>query len=215
MTQPHIHGADNPDTRLAEFGLSIGTLTNVFRRAEGDVRMCTKHDPPTMRGMTRWARVVRYLREELAEDGWDYDNPGNLPRVIHPTKPLAIYVKSGDDATGTDLPQLIPSSKRPMGSASQKVVNDNEQLALYSLEDLRSLRMPQNWVLLYHIDDVVQAELSLPDKISDSRIMHWLERIILPAIDIGPDHVGSVYGPDDEDDGGSAYSVQVERRKQP
>ncbi|MEV5650216.1 hypothetical protein AB0L57_18370 [Nocardia sp. NPDC052254] len=195
---------------MAELGLSVETLEKAFTRAEADVRMCTRHDPPTMPGFTRWARIVRFLREELVSDGWTYDNPLNQPRTIHPRRLLAIVVKSGDDVTGLDLPELWPANKNPIGAATKAAVTDNEQLALFTAEDLLGAGKMRTWFLLYRIaDGVVNAELSLPDEIEGDRITHCLERIILPAIDLGPDYIASV-GPSPDD--GSPYSVQVERK---
>ncbi|WP_305779817.1 hypothetical protein [Nocardia nova] len=210
MTQPEIYEGSDATTRLAELGLRVETLEKAFERAEADVRMCTKHDPPTMRGFTRWARIVRFLREELASDGWTYDNPINLPRTIHPRRLLAIVVKSGDDVTGLDMPGLWPANKNPIGTATKAAVTDNGQLALFTAEDLLGVGKMLTWFLLYRVvDGVVHAELSLPDEIEGDRIGHCLERIILPAIDLGPDYIASVsQSPDD----GSAYSVEVERK---
>ncbi|WP_155981925.1 hypothetical protein [Nocardia sp. BMG111209] len=214
MVQPPTYEGPRAARRLAELGLSVEMLETVFERAEADVRMCTKHDPPTMPGFTRWARIVRFLREELESDGWTYDNPANQPRTIHPRKLLAIVVKSGDEVTGFDMPGLWPANRNPIGEATRRAVDDNGQFALFTAEDLPGLSKTPMWVLLYQIiDGVVQAELSLPDKIEGDRIGHWLERIILPAIDLGPDHIGRV-GPS-RDDGGDtdAYTVEVERKE--
>ena len=168
--------------RLAEFGLTVELVERVVRRADADASMCTYLDPPIMEGLTRWARTNRYLREELIRDGWQFDNPRNLPRTIHPGGEFAIVATTGDDLTG--LAELLPATKYAKGGATAAAVELNGQLTL-DFGDFDFRRQPasvQTWLLLFHVDDEgFRVELSLPDAITDGRITGWAERIILPS----------------------------------
>src|SRR5580693_6811965 len=99
--------------RLGQLGLSLEQVERIVRRADADASMCTLLDPPIMEGLTRWARTNRYLREELVPAGWQFDNPRNLPRTIHPGGQFAIVAITGDDVTG--LAGLLPGPKYARG----------------------------------------------------------------------------------------------------
>jgi hypothetical protein len=175
--------------RLAEFGLSVELVERVIRRADADASMCTYLDPPIMEGLTRWARTNRYLREELIPLGWQFDNPRNLPRTIHPSREFAIVATTGDDltgltGTGTGLTDLLPATKYAKGGATAAAVELNGQLTLdFGDFDFGSAKTSlQTWLLLFRVDDEgFRVELSLPNAIAEGRITGWAERIILPS----------------------------------
>ena len=200
--------------RLAGLGLSVGMIERVVRRADADASMCTAFDPPIMEGLTRWGRTNRYLREELAEAGWRFDNPRNLPRTIHPGGEFAIVATTGDGLTGlTGLDGLLPATKHAKGFATAEAVARNGQLTLdFGDFDFGAGRMSmgagragdsavlQTWFMLFHVDeDAFRVEVSLPDRIIDGRITSWAERIILPPFPREDDSLGKV-GPTVPDD---------------
>jgi hypothetical protein len=174
--------------RLAELDLSAELVERVVRRADAEASICTELDPPIMEGLTRWARTNRFLREELIPAGWQFDNPRNLPRTIHPSGEFAIVATTGDELTG--LKDAVPATKYLKGDATARAIETNEQLAL----DFGDFDLGQSngqadtsgnlltWFLLYHADEQgFRVELSLPDAIADGRIISWAERIILPV----------------------------------
>jgi hypothetical protein len=168
--------------RLAEFGLTVEMVERVVRRADADASMCTYLDPPIMEGLTRWARTNRYLREELIPAGWQFDNPRNLPRTIHPGGEFAIVATTGDDLTG--LAELLPATKYAKGGATAAAVEQNGQLTLDfgDFDFGRDRSSVQTWLLLFRVNDEgFRVELSLSNAITDGRITGWAERIILPS----------------------------------
>ncbi len=203
--------------RLAELGLSVEIVERVVRRAEAEASTCTALDPPIMEGLTRWGRTNRYLREELIPAGWDFDNPRNLPRTIHPSGGFAVVATTGDELTG--LAGLLPTTKYAKGYATVQAVETNEQLAL----DFGDFDHPDDgqatrtgdlltWFMLFHVDeDGFRVELSLPDAIVDGRITSWAERIILPAFPRDDDRLAGLIrlGGDGQDEG---IVVAVNRR---
>src|SRR5215475_6325034 len=142
--------------RLGEFGLSVELVERVVRRSDADASMCTYLDPPIMEGLTRWARTNRYLREELITAGWQFDNPRNLPRTIHPSREFAIVATTGDDLTG--LAELLPATKYAKGGATTAAVELNGQLTLdfgdfdFEFEYARAKTSMQTWLLLFRVD---------------------------------------------------------------
>ena len=192
--------------RLAELGMTVELIERVVRRADAEASMCTKLDPPIMEGLTRWARMNRFLREELVPAGWWFDNPRNLPRTIHPSGVFAIVAATGDELTG--FANLLPATKYLKGDATVQAVAINEQLTLDfgnfgpGLDDSRAEGPGDvlTWLLLFHIDEEgFRVELSLPDAIIDGRITSWAERIILPVFPRDDNRLTSLMTPGGND----------------
>jgi hypothetical protein len=200
--------------RLGELGLNLEQVERIVRRADADASMCTSLDPPIMEGLTRWARTNRYLREELVPAGWQFDNPRNLPRTIHPSGEFAIVATTGDDLTG--LAELLPTTKYAKGYATVAAVEANGQLAFdfgdFSDFDFTGhqagVAVLATWFMLFHVDDEgFRVELSLPDGIADGRITSWAERIILPPFPRDENRLA-----DDAPETGGDVVVAVSRR---
>ncbi len=200
--------------RLAELGLSVEILQKALRRAEAEAATCTAFDPPIMAGFMRYGRTIRFLREDLIAAGWDFDNPRNFCRTIHPTRKFAVVATSGDEGTGD--PTLTPTTKYPKGYATVRAVETNGQLALdfpgFQIEDpVSEVEQLSTWFLLYRVtDEEICAEISLPHDMVGGNITDWIERIILPALPREDAALAVVAEPDDDDQG--QYVVEVNRR---
>jgi hypothetical protein len=200
--------------RLAELGLSVEIIEKALRRAEAEAATCTAFDPPIMAGFMRYGRTIRFLREDLVPAGWDFDNPRNFCRTIHPSRKFAVVATSGDEGTG--IPKLTPTTKYPKGYATVQAVETNGQLALdfpgiEVEEKVSEVAQLATWFLLYRVtEDEIRAEVSLPNGMVGGNITDWLERIILPAFPRDDDGLATVTVPDDDDLG--EYVVEVNRR---
>jgi hypothetical protein len=212
-----IRTEDEAVDRLGQLGLSLEILERVARRAEAEASSCTALDPPIMEGLTRWARTNRFLREELIPLGWNYDNPRNLPRTIHPRGDFAIVAATGDELTG--LADVLPTTKYARGEATSRAVEVNEQLTLdFGDFDLASGSGPARglggmltWLMLFHVDEGgFRLELSLPDAIIDGRITSWAERIVLPQFSRDDDGLAALTQPGGDHSGDIV--VEVSRR---
>lgn len=201
--------------RLTEMGLTVANIERPIRLAEAEAATCTALDPPVTTGFMRYARIVRFLREELLPMGWEWDNPRNFCRTIHPARQFAIVATSGDEATGD--PKLVPTTKYPKGYATASAVDMNGQLAFdFSdsgiADELRAGEQLATWILLYHVTETeIHAELSLPSEMTGGNISDWQERIILPSFPLEDVPIGGAGEPDDGDDHGE-YEVEVNRR---
>jgi hypothetical protein len=184
-----VFDGDRVSDRLAELGLKAEFFEFALRGADAEARTYTLFDPPNMAGMARYARMVRLLREQLVPLGWSYDNPRNLARTVSPDRRVAIVTALGDAATG--VPHVPPSTRYEKGLATVEAVNRNFlQLTLpMDLGDDQPVEEQVDgvvtWVLLYAVTETeIRAELSLPDSMVEGYIDTWLERIILPSVDI-------------------------------
>jgi hypothetical protein len=200
--------------RLAELGLSVEIIEKTLRRAEAEAATCTAFDPPIMAGFMRYGRTIRFLREDLVPAGWEFDNPRNFCRTIHPSRKFALVATSGDEGTGN--PKLTPTTKHPKGYATVRAVETNGQLTL----DFPGIRIEAEgsdaeqlatWFLLYRVtEDEIRAEVSLPNGMVGANITDWLERVILPSFPREDDRLAAVTVPDDG--GLGEYVVEVNRR---
>ena len=185
MTMTRLSGTE----RLADLGLSYGTIATVLGKADVETRSRSRFDPPSLAGLIRWGLTTRYLREELVPEGWAFDNPRNLARTIHPSREFAIVATTGD--AGTGVAGHDPGPAHIKGYATELAIRGNGQLAFdfgsltHTIQEVRAIDVGQlqTWFLLFNVDEeVVHAELSLPEGFSEGRITNWIERILLPAI---------------------------------
>lgn len=201
--------------RLAELGMSADQLTRAVLRADAEAKLCSDLDPPTMEGLSRWGRTVRFLREELVPEGWGYDNPKQFCRTLHPSGEFAIVVSSGDQHTGVEGPD--PSTKYPKGETALRAVEMNGQLVLWALggqtdddtgDDKSAAQVKRTWYLLYRVTtNLIYLELCLPTAIEDGLIRGCDERIILPPVQRHEDPALP-----DEESGDGGYTVDVAAR---
>lgn len=204
-------GADR-DARLADLGLTAQIVTTAVEAGEAESRQCTDNDPPMARGLTRYFRTVRVLRDGTARLGWKRDNPRNLARTVSPTGEYAIVPALGDERTGN--PSAMPSTKYDKGTTIMEAIGVNHQLTLFEVagdQPVEELDGPSitTWILLYHItEDEIRYELSLPVQSTDGFITRWSERIIFPPLAREPHPV--VGSPDDEY--GEEIDILVARR---
>jgi hypothetical protein len=199
--------------RLTAMSLTPANIEHAVRFAEAESATCTAFDPPITAGFMRYARTVRGLREELVPNGWDWDNPNNFCRVIHPDREFAIVAMSGDEATGDAA--MVPSTKYPRGVTTVRAVDTNLQLS-FDFGDLVPDEPTDDqlvtWILLHHrTEDEIRLELSLPSAMTGGNISDWQERIILPPAPLDEQPLpGTATSPDDDQDGDVV--VEVNRR---
>jgi hypothetical protein len=191
--QPIVHEDAAATRRLTELDLTAPDLVAAVRGADAEARKWTALAPPMMAGMARWGKTNELLRDRLAGRGWTHDNPKGLPRTISPGRDFAIVATTGDSATG--LPEANPSTRYAKGVQTVRAVGRNVQLAfdLFGLDvgdGLWALAHEDDplatWLLLYHVaPEQIRAELSLANGLDlRGHVSAWIERIILPAIDL-------------------------------
>lgn len=195
-------------TRLSDLGIEEAALRGAVEFGVSEASRCTPNDPPTARGLIRWARTVGALRDAMTTRGWRRVDDENYPRVERPDGKVALAVSAGDIYTGTLRNPRTP----PRGNASKTVINRNQMLLADFAADHdfpRDARdaQPETWLLLSYEDDdagETRSELALPVGMEvDGSIAAWGERIILDPISHRPEPIAE---PDETID------VEVKRR---
>jgi hypothetical protein len=195
-------------TRLSELGVDEADLRSAVEFGLSEASRWTPNDPPTARGMFKWARTVGALRDAMTKRGWRRIDEENYPRIMRPDGVVAIAVSSGDVGTGTVRNPRTP----PRGAASKNVIDRNQGLLADFASDADYPRdgrdaEAETWLLLYYEDDragETRSELALPVGMEvDGSIASWSERIVLDPISHRPEPITE---PDETID------VEVKRR---
>lgn len=187
--------------------LTLDVLLNAVRAAHQAWSNCTDLDPKMYAGLTLWAVAIRHLRMGLLPR-WQAKDDGNFSITVSPSERVAITVATGDDGTG--IVNRIPTTQSSKGPRTMEAVAANNKQMGFELTfpdgwipplyDPAKFGDCATWLLLIHRDDAtVRAELSHPLGFDENkRVSGWTERILVPAIDIGP-----------------LDQVEVEERQQP
>lgn len=193
--------------RLAQLGLSTQVIHNALEAAAADARTCTALDAPGAAAYLFWSRSNRYFRELLIPGGWKKSNRHNILRTIHPSEAFAVTAMSASKGVGD--PSRPVRAKNPKGAAVAELVQWNQQLSLFRLEDLgitsseeatRNVDNIPTWFILYRMEETgIAVEVSLPVEMHGKYVDTWAERIMVDPIpfgDEGPDI--DINGDDDQ-----------------
>ncbi|MGH4011040.1 MAG: hypothetical protein ACRDTH_23255 [Pseudonocardiaceae bacterium] len=187
-----IHIGDEALSRLEQLGLKDEWFRRALLRGDAESRTVSPLAPKGFEGTTRWGRSAEFLREELCANRWLPDDFQNIARSVHPAGEFCIVVTTGGVGTGRE--EAHPFTKYPKGSGIAACVESNYVID-FDPEDLAKLGIPPTvkdsvitWFLLFTVEDnQIWSELSLPEAISaDGQIISWVERILFPPIDLGP-----------------------------
>jgi hypothetical protein len=178
-------------SRLADLGLTLPGLSRVIAAGAGGYTSTTAFHTSSAPGSYLYFETTAALRRLCVPDGWGADELDGQARTFDPVRLNAIIVQTGDEKTGL-VGEDEPTTRHPKGSATSKKVKVNaRQLELFTVGRADDAQVDAGglltWVLLVAIvDGELRAELSLPERMSDSsRPAGWLERIILPAVSLG------------------------------
>ena len=203
-----IYGPDRAaaDTRLLALGLSWPVIEEALRYGEAEKRTYTENDPRGAGEYARWSRHVRRMSEHLRADGWSRRDDMNQPMLIHPDNQWSLVVCSGNAYTGTTFGS--PSTKNPKGRSIRSAVKNNDP-ALWRVEELDATieGLSRTWMLLVSArEDGIFSEVSLPLEMEGDFITKWIDRILLPVIDLSQPTVP----PANEDEDGEGYEFSVQ-----
>lgn len=176
--------------RLSELRLPEEVLTTAMCSGLAAIKDCTEHDPPFLKGLLLYCKLIRSLRDQLVSDGWLIEGSRNLSLTVRGDHALKIMVARGDKHAGSAVPGVTPSTKRERGKAVYEELRGQGIDTADMIAGLRDYADPGNepggvqvWVLLYHPEcNKLKAELSLPYRMAkkDSQIRTWRQRILLP-----------------------------------
>jgi len=195
-TQPAcvIHSDDLGDRIgcLRSMGLTVAQLEKAVQGSLGGFTSTTAYHPKSAPGTYAYHEGTAALRRAVMPDGvWDYDEDDNQPRTFSQQFGIAIVVQTGDENTGL-INQYEPKARNPKGLATEKKIASNHDhpvlftMAPKPITDEDGEMSYVNWVLLIAVvGTVMRSELSLPRKMVGGKPCGWVERIILPEIEVG------------------------------
>lgn len=208
-----LYSGSHAERRLGQLGLSIPAIHDMLLVGHAERATYTQYDARGAGEHARWSRHVRRASELLVPEGWRRIDPDGQPTLVHPSNKWSLVVASGSGATG--VPYAIPTTKNPKGRSIRDAVQGNADLAeqgsadlaLFGAEEvvptLEGLR--ETWVLLTfkNMEDMIQAEVSLPDEMTGDYITSWQHRIFIPTLDpsFGPSKRGGEEEPPSYDFG--------------
>lgn len=210
-----IHSHDRGDRagRLSRMGLSVDGLVTVMRAGYGGYNASTGFHPSFIRGTQLYSEATAALRRLVIPTGhWGLDEEDGQPRTFSDVYGIAIVVQTGDLNTGL-VNRYEPTARNAKGWATAKKIASNHDqyvLPVVSRRDDRDGDVYVNWVFLIAVDGMaVRAELSLPREMVGGKPHGWIERIILPEIELG-----ALVGVQAEDgDTGSSPDIDVEWKR--
>ncbi|WP_280475416.1 hypothetical protein [Nocardia farcinica] len=173
---------------LANLGLTVEIVHAALLSGEQAAASVTPYHPRLAAGMERWMATVASLRNGLKQKlNWKLDDPKGSPRVTRPDGKVSITAVGGTIGTGLEVGPT-PYNKNKRGPSTEDAVDGN-QLALpldisipiagTSAEEMLT------WFLLYYRakePNETRAEMSLPLKVDNDRVVDWKYRIIIPPI---------------------------------
>lgn len=183
-----VHETYKAEQRLAELALSVEGLSGAVLQGEYARAEATDHDPITAEGYDAYRYRVRALRDIFCPLGWAVARDQNLETIRSPSGRCSVLTRGGDEGVG--VRDAYPQPKRTIGEATAKAVRANTTLLMDpNWLNAAPLDRPafESWMLLVHRSgDNVRAELSLPSKTTDdgATVLGWVERILLPEIDL-------------------------------
>lgn len=187
----HSENHGDRDARLRSMGLTVEQLRSVVQASLGGYASTTAFHPRSAPGTYLYHEGTAALRRAVMPSGdWDHDEDDNQPRTFSTLYGVAIVVQTGDDNTGL-INRHEPKARNPKGFATEKkVASNHEQLVLFRMtprvedDDAPFL----NWVLLIAVEGgMMRSELSLPRSMAGGKPSGWIERIILPDIELEGD----------------------------
>jgi hypothetical protein len=175
------------ERKLSQLGLDVPTIHDILLYGNAEAATYTDFDAPGAGEYARWSRHIRRASEILVPRGWARINPDNQPTLVHPKANWCFIVASGSPGTG--VPYADPTTKNPKGRTFQQAVQDNVELALIQLAEMRPelAGLRETWVLLtqVNIHGEIQSEFSMPKNMDGEFISDWEHRILIPRIDPG------------------------------
>ncbi len=174
------------EQRLLELGLSLVGLEEVVRRGENARAEATANDPVNAPGWDAYRYRVRALRDIYATGGWERRTQEGLELLWRSDAKVAVVTRSGTEGVG--VARGVPQPSRSVGDSTRHAAAA-AQLA-FDPSWLNRRTLPKDDVRLYMLLVysslcVVRSELSLPSGVDDDGLVAgWVERILLPDLDL-------------------------------
>lgn len=178
--------------RCDELGVPADLVLRAVFDGQHAADLCHGAHPVFYAGSRVYGETNGTLRLGLAERKWSFNDDNCIPRAISPDGSVVITAVAGDSRTGRRNSRDV-QTRRPRRSGSLRIVRRNTQLILLDLfapDDAEVVEIPApigpTWFVMWYRDgDTVRVEVSLAKGVTkEGRLLEWLERNILPEIDM-------------------------------
>ncbi len=198
------------DRRLKQlFDFNRDQLIDVVAAGVAARAGCTDNDAKGAPGFYAWNAATARLRQIYRRQGWEKGEHNGIETIFSEDHRKMVAVMNTD--LGTCDPLRSPKNRTLKGSASENIVDLNNQADLFKREEMGPLT-PQPyslWYLCIHDQDArVLAELSRPSEYNGGYIVDYSERIfILRDGEWAGVTIGSASKPDAQD-----FKIDVRRK---
>jgi len=196
------------DAELAPMGLSVVVLHQAAEAGQRALDATSPLAPKIKGGLDRWSDTVVALR---VLTGWELDEAGGLPRIVHPSGDFYAVVRTG--ANGVGVFGQCPIAKNGLGALLQRAIDgEPTTVPLFDASgeaiDGENYEEPTLWLFLTEFrDGLIYSELSQPASRVGDEITGYVRQIQLPPFEYGQfDGVDD----DDFDNGPDTHGPQID-----
>lgn len=196
LVRTKIYEGVGAEERLADLGLDVRGLERIILQGEYARVEATENDPLGAGGMDAYRYRVRAFRDTYLAHGWTRDRDRGLELTVSPCGRHAVITRGGDSGVG--LRDAFPQPTGKIGETTRTIVDMNADLLFdanwMNVTSGTVTGTPKNSekydtriLLVYRSGDIVRSELSLPSEMEENEtgtVLGWVERIILPTIDL-------------------------------
>ena len=192
------------EARILELQLTLAGVMSVVKKGEYARMEATDNDPLNAAGTDAYRYRVRGLRDTFCPTGkWRKQVDGGLEKLQSVDGRRCIITRAGDEGVGNA--RICPQPKQEVGGTTVRAAKANATLALdpnWFNVDPPSPKQPElveTWMLMVHREgDIVRSELSRFSKLDgDGRALGWIERILLPELNLSNTSLASAEDPQD------------------
>lgn len=181
--------------RLTALNIATHNIHEALIAAAVARRNCTPDHPVSFPGTAAHAQAVYQLAQELRPGGWRRQDYKGIALTVNAERTVAVAIATGDENTGVER-DVEPALKYPKGAASEELV-ESQQFCLFGggpemvpfdvptlVVDGRRLEIFYLLIRFEPNGDRAFAELSRPERIEQGSVTRWVERIVLPVLDL-------------------------------
>lgn len=198
------------DRRLRQyFNSNRQQWIDVVKAAVQARSRCTADNSKAAPGFYAWDAATARKRQIFRREGWESGDHNGIEVIINHQLKKMIAVMNTDSGT-SDITRS-PQNRTPKGSATEKVVDLNNQYELFRAHELSGTKEPPYslWYLCIFDDGAkVRAELSRPSEYRGGSVVKFNERIFILQ---GDDWERVLLERDD----GNTDAVQITVRRRP
>jgi len=199
------------DRRLRQyFSSTRDQWIAVVKAAVAARARCTEDNAKSAPGFHAWDAATARSRQIFRREGWDRGDHNGIEVIVNHELKKMIAVMNTDG--GTADPMRSPRNRTHKGSATERVIDLNNQYEMFRSSDVAPLtEAPYSlwYICIFDDGSRVRAELSRPSEYLAGSIVKFSERIFI--LEEG-DWEKVLLEPQGGDDHGGELEINVRRR---